>query len=71
VIALEQDPKETRVPIPSEILARVTQYLRRDVPICPTHNTAMKAYMTRGRVTYYACRCKQCPQRSKSITVIV
>lgn len=47
------------------------RFVRRDVPICPDHNEAMRAYMTRGRITYYACRCKDCGMRSKSITLIV
>lgn len=46
----------------------VQHYFRRDVPICPKHGT-MKAYMTRGRITYYAC--KGCELRGKSISRIV
>lgn len=49
---------------------RITQHQRRDVPICPNHGV-MRAYMTRGRVTYYACKDRQCPLRSKCTTQII
>lgn len=50
----------------------VWQYQRRDVPICPQLNHGvMRAYMTRGRITYYACRVVGCTCRSKSIVQIV
>lgn len=48
-----------------------SKFERRDVPFCPVHDTTMRAYMTRGRITYYACRCKTCDVRSKVIATVV
>ena len=48
-----------------------SKFERRDVPYCPVHDTTMRAYMTRGRITYYACRCKTCDVRSKVIATVV
>lgn len=48
-----------------------SKFERRDVPFCPVHDKTMRAYMTRGRITYYACRCKSCAMRSKVIATVV
>ncbi len=52
-------------------MAVASKFQRRDVPFCPEHDAVMKAYMTRGRITYYACQCKSCRFRSKVIATVV
>lgn len=46
----------------------VVTWMRRDTPICPDHGV-MRAYKTRGRITYYACR--SCLLRAKTTVKII